>query len=513
MSPPSRGSARHRKLPLCILVAAAALVAASSSLEATPPRTSAEYRRRRAGIDHTNADALWRLARWSNKRDLYEEEKEALGLTLMADPGHSRAREALQEILNQEAAHRDWRTPWRREANFVYVETNTTRARLHHFCDSVTAFYKRFGRIFSIRTTPLRAWGRKIGVKVFRTREDFVRYQQKSGGQLGESTVGYYSLTHKELVLFDDPDNPEETLDTLFHEGTHLFVNLALGDDRYLPLWLDEGLAEYFGPSRLDSDRLDIDYGRPSPERLRTSREVLAAQPPSLASLISHSDPETFEAHHYALSWSLVHMLIEKRAEGSDDPAHRQAFLAYFGDVAGGADPRASFVRRFGPVKAMQQEWWRYIEKFPRSLRDDGLALLRRGDTAAAAELLERHCRENPEDAEAHYHLGDADYELDRFEEAATAYRTSIRLAPDNAEAHGSLALALCKLGKTREAVRRAKRGVTVSPNPRSYYYLAFCHKENGNKADALRALEAAARLGSQGPVFKSLRRNIEAMR
>ena len=61
--------------------------------------------------------------------------------------------------------------------------------------------------------------------------------------------------------------------------------------------------------------------------------------------------------------------------------------------------------------------------------------------------------------------------------------------------------------------MRRAKRGVTVSPNPRSYYYLAFCHKENGDKAEALRALEAAARLGSQGPVFQSLRRDIEAMR
>ena len=67
--------------------------------------------------------------------------------------------------------------------------------------------------------------------------------------------------------------------------------------------------------------------------------------------------------------------------------------------------------------------------------------------------------------------------------------------------------------GKTREAVRRAKRGVTVSPNPRSYYYLAFCHKENGNKADALRALESATRLGGQGPVFRSLRRAIEAIR
>ena len=40
----------------------------------------------------------------------------------------------------------------------------------------------------------------------------FDRYQRESGLGLGESTVGFYSLSRKELVLYHDPSDVDETL-------------------------------------------------------------------------------------------------------------------------------------------------------------------------------------------------------------------------------------------------------------------------------------------------------------
>ena len=46
------------------------------------------------------------------------------------------------------------------------METNTSEAKLHYYCDSVSAFYKCFSKIFKVQKDPVQTWGKKIGVKM-----------------------------------------------------------------------------------------------------------------------------------------------------------------------------------------------------------------------------------------------------------------------------------------------------------------------------------------------------------
>src|SRR6516164_6225876 len=63
--------------------------------------------------------------------------------------------------------------------------------------------------------------------------------------------------------------NTEGTLpyEIVYHEYAHAILNLNF---RYLPVWLSEGLAEYFGNSRIRDKEVDI--GVPSSYRLETLR-------------------------------------------------------------------------------------------------------------------------------------------------------------------------------------------------------------------------------------------------
>ena len=59
----------------------------------------------------------------------------------------------------------------------------------------------------------------------------------------------------------------------------------------------------------------------------------------------------------------------------------------------------------------------------------------------------------NPEDTEAHLHLGDACYKLGKYEDAIAAYQEVIRLNPNDSVAHYNLAKAYLKIGNKAMAI------------------------------------------------------------
>ena len=57
-----------------------------------------------------------------------------------------------------------------------------------------------------------------------------------------------------------------------------------------------------------------------------------------------------------------------------------------------------------------------------------------------------------PQNAEAHYNMGNTLKQLGRFDEAEESYRQVIALKPGYAEAHGNLGVTLQELGRLDEA-------------------------------------------------------------
>jgi hypothetical protein len=99
----------------------------------------------------------------------------------------------------------------------------------------------------------------------------------------------------------------DHVADDLRHEVAHGYLHSSVPN---LPLWLDEGLAEYFevGRGRSGINRTHVDY----------LRQQLAAGiwKPDLARLEQLAAAETMTQLDYAESWLWVHFLLESSAEG-----------------------------------------------------------------------------------------------------------------------------------------------------------------------------------------------------
>ena len=94
----------------------------------------------------------------------------------------------------------------------------------------------------------------------------------------------------------------------VFHEYVHLVLRLNFDS---LPVWLNEGLAEFWGNTIIEGDR--VYEGRHVPYHLQTLRQ---RTPLSLAALfaVTQGSPAYSEENRatifYAESWALVHYLV-----------------------------------------------------------------------------------------------------------------------------------------------------------------------------------------------------------
>jgi hypothetical protein len=142
----------------------------------------------------------------------------------------------------------------------------------------------------------------------------------------------------------------------LRHEATHALLHASVGD---LPLWLDEGLAEYFEPPSQRS--------RAHPEHLARLKELAASGwKPDLPRLESLRQIDEMSPKEYSESWAWVHYLINGPA------ADRARFGGYLRDVQARRQPT--------PLSARPDET-------PPQLAGDLLDHLTRVETTPASTL------------------------------------------------------------------------------------------------------------------------------
>jgi hypothetical protein len=107
------------------------------------------------------------------------------------------------------------------------------------------------------------------------------------------------------------------------HESTHALLHAWLPS---VPLWLDEGLAEYFEPPRAAR------FAR-HPHLADVQRLVRAGQTPRLAQLEGLSSLESMGREEYRDAWAWVHFLLH------GPPEARYELLRYLDDLAAGGEP------------------------------------------------------------------------------------------------------------------------------------------------------------------------------
>src|SRR5947199_2066094 len=124
----------------------------------------------------------------------------------------------------------------------------------------------------------------------------------------------------EELMVYTFWGNGERIEQDLRHELTHALLHSVLKD---VPLWLDEGIAEFF-ETPPGNDGLN-------PEHLRLLRSENAR--PNLARLENLTEVKDMKPAEYREAWAWVHLMLRGRPEA------RNVMLQYLRELRTNPQP------------------------------------------------------------------------------------------------------------------------------------------------------------------------------
>lgn len=209
-----------------------------------------------------------------------------------------------------------------RAGNFI-VYTNTDAARAIRTAEALERMRAALALTTDLDTTV----AEPIRVFLFRTTKDYAHYGQMIIGAPPQKDG--ISIIHPitKAILLDGSSLRTDAL--LQHELAHHFARQTW---KQLPLWLDEGIAEFYATLRVRGDLVEI--GRAREQHRRTMRRGAIPMREFLSADVKSSwyAQQFNEKRFYAQAWLLVHWLMIKRQ--ADIGAVAEAFLANPAEVA-----------------------------------------------------------------------------------------------------------------------------------------------------------------------------------
>jgi Tfp pilus assembly protein PilF len=186
----------------------------------------------------------------------------------------------------------------------------------------------------------------------------------------------------------------------VYHEYVHSLLHLNF---RWLPLWLDEGLAEYYGNTRFEASQVFLG----SPPLRVTALHHSALIPLHILFDVNQASPyyrdEDKVNVFYAESWGLVHFLIL----GSDMQLGKR-FNQFCKSLQQGADQKEAFQQAFGDTKLLEDKLDNYVRNYafhsgvidsPPELNEKAFASRRLTNAEIEAELGSYHLLDDLTDA------------------------------------------------------------------------------------------------------------------
>jgi len=203
-----------------------------------------------------------------------------------------------------------------------------------------------------------------------------------------KGSAGVYHPGRRVLMALAEHGTTDQLWHVVQHEGFHQFVHMVIRGQ--IPVWVNEGMAEYFGEAIWTGDgfitglippaRLRALQGHIRGDKILPFRDMLLMSYEEWSEAVedsgsSHEGPKGPKAPgshgagkggseeidrsrvNYDQAWSMVHFLVH-----ADEGKYRRAFSAMIRDISRGREWIAAFQARFGRnVKAFEKryrDWW-----------------------------------------------------------------------------------------------------------------------------------------------------------
>lgn len=204
-------------------------------------------------------------------------------------------------------------TPHQHRTKHYVVYTDISAERAKEIGEMLEAIRPWYGAIVGGQIQQDNA----VRVYVFKRREEFAMYGAPSPGVLG-----WYHPIYREFVFYDMPDDREQFLHIMFHEGFHQYVRVAIPN---VPRWLNEALAEYAASARIKDGRV---VGEGSIDEFLGKGRMPHASLSGPQEIRENFVDAYYQSPNwgYASGWSLVHCMF--RYEGGRYKHHIRGYIA-----------------------------------------------------------------------------------------------------------------------------------------------------------------------------------------
>ncbi len=261
-----------------------------------------------------------------------------------------------------------------------------TRSTAHYLFVYNTSdqFYKGTSRILETMYPAIVAYFKRLKIPIndppvplvavmFRTEREFRKFQE-----VPPTVMAYYSVVSNQIVMYEQSELVEvapelavkQSIGTIAHEGVHQILH-NIGVQQRLsrwPMWISEGLAEYFAPTSVDRRLRWKGVGQPHDLRMH-ELDAFMKQPGEPGQMVENVvGASRLTSSGYAAAWSLTHYLATRQ---------REKFRQYLREVAklgplepreavAAADPKALFATHFGSdYAAIEDKLVEHLRRLP----------------------------------------------------------------------------------------------------------------------------------------------------
>ena len=212
------------------------------------------------------------------------------------------------------------------QQQFQGFKVRSTKRYLYVY-DTSDGFFKATSRILETMYPPLLAYSKRhklevhepltpLVVVMFRTKKQYQTYRP-----MPEGVLAYYNAVSNRIVLYEQSELGEalpelafkQAISTIAHEGVHQILH-NIGVQQRLadwPMWISEGLADYFAPTDLGKRLRWKGIGHCNDLRMLALIRHLDQESTSL-NLRQLVRAQQLDALGYARSWGLVHFLSKR---------------------------------------------------------------------------------------------------------------------------------------------------------------------------------------------------------